>query len=162
MTRCILAIDPGASGACAFYFPDEAPGRIAVHDMPVADGRVSGVHLADLVRRYGPTEAIVELVGAMPKQGVASTFKFGAAVGAVYGVLGALAIPYSQVTPGKWKGRMGLSRDKEAARALAIRTFPSASDRLGRKKDHGRAEAALLAYYVAHKLEAEKPKNRKG
>lgn len=150
MTRCVLAIDPGASGACVFYFPDEAPGRIAVHDMPVADGQVSCVHLASLVRQYGPTEAIVELVGARPGQGVSSMFRFGASVGAVYGVLGALAIPYSQVTPGKWKRRLALGADKEEARALALRTFPAVADRFARKRDHGRAEAALLAYYAAH------------
>jgi hypothetical protein len=34
---CIMGIDPGLSGAIAFYFPD-APGRCAVEDMPVVDG----------------------------------------------------------------------------------------------------------------------------
>ncbi|MCA0318208.1 MAG: hypothetical protein LCH88_09080 [Proteobacteria bacterium] len=149
MTRCILGIDPGASGAIAFYFPD-VPGRVSVDDMPLVNGSVCCVTLAHRIAQMGPTEAIVELVGSMPKQGVSSTFKFGASVGAVHGVLGALAVPYALVTPGKWKRRMGLGSDKEQARALALRTFPAVAEKFSRKKDHGRAEAALLAYYAAH------------
>lgn len=152
MTRCILGIDPGASGALAFYFPDDASGRVAVHDMPFA-GTVSGGGLGDLIRQYGPTEAIVELVAAMPGQGVSSTFKFGLAAGAVHGALGALGIPYHLVTPGKWKRRMGLTSDKDASRAMACRLFPRVASSFARKRDDGRAEAALLAYYRVHQMD---------
>ena len=34
---CILGIDPGASGALAFYFPDQ-PELIGAEDVPVAGG----------------------------------------------------------------------------------------------------------------------------
>lgn len=147
--RIVLGIDPGASGALAFYWPDHL-GRVAVEDAPAVDGVVSAAAVARLIEKYGATEAVIETVGAMPGQGVSSMFRFGFSTGAVHGVLGALNIPYVQVTPTRWKKRMGLPADKEAARGMAIRTFPHVADRFSRKKDHGRAEAALLAYYAAH------------
>ena len=105
-------------------------------------------NLADALREHGPYRlATVELVNAMPGQGVSSTFRFGQATGAVAGVLGALAVPVRLVTPSKWKGALGLPADKEAARQRAIETWPHLAHRFARKMDHGRAEAALLALY---------------
>ena len=37
--------------------------------------------------------------------------------------------------------------DKEAARAMAVRTFPAIAPRFYRVKDHNRAEALLIARY---------------
>lgn len=144
--RVILGIDPGASGAVAFYRP-ERPREIEAHDVPVADGQIDAAALAHLIREAGVTEAMVERVGAMPKQGVASTFKFGMAYGAVLATAAALEIPIRQATPGRWKKHFRLSADKEQARGLAIRQWPG-SRAFSRKKDHGRAEAALLALYA--------------
>ena len=101
------------------------------------------------LKQMGPSVAIVESVSAMPGQGVSSTFKFGAAYGTVRGVIAALEIPVHLVTPGKWKKHFRLSADKEQARALALRLFPASSQHFERKKDHGRAEAALIARYGA-------------
>jgi hypothetical protein len=42
--RCILAIDPGLTGALAFYFP--AQDAITAEDMPVAAGNVDAATLA--------------------------------------------------------------------------------------------------------------------
>ena len=145
--RVILGVDPGASGAIAFYRPD-TPAEIEVHDTPLADGQVDGAALARIIRSSGATEAMVERVGAMPKQGVSSTFKFGMAYGAVLAACGVLMLPLRQETPGRWKKHFRLDADKEKARALAIRTWP-ASASFSRKKDHGRAEAALLALFAA-------------
>jgi hypothetical protein len=89
--HCILGIDPGLSGAVAFYFP-EAPDRVIAEDMPVAAGMVDCATLAARIRQMAPGLAIIERVASMPKQGVSSTFKFGTAYGAVVGVLAALEI----------------------------------------------------------------------
>lgn len=145
--RVILGVDPGASGAIAFYCPDR-PADIEVHDTPLADGQVDAAALARIVRASGATEAMIERVGAMPKQGVSSTFKFGMAYGAVLAACGVLMLPLRQETPGRWKKHFRLDADKEKARALAIRTWP-ASSCFSRKKDHGRAEAALIALFAA-------------
>lgn len=149
--NCILGIDPGVTGAVAFYFP-EAPDRIAVDDVPVAGGEISAPHLASLIRRYAPTMAVIEKVAAMPKQGVVSVFNFGRSYGDVRGVVGALNIPLHFVTPQKWKKHFGLTSDKDMSRMLAIRMFPGAADHFKLKKHDGRAEAALIALYGAEVL----------
>ena len=149
--RCILGIDPGISGAIAFYFPDH-PERVAVEDMPVAAGDVDAVTLANRIRAMAPDVVFLERVGAMPGQGVSSMFKFGRAYGTAIGVIGAAAIPLYLVTPATWKKAFRLSPDKEMSRALALRMFPSVADSFKRKKDDGRAEAALIARYGAETL----------
>lgn len=150
MSARILAVDPGLTGALALYVPAE-PRRIAVHDMPVAGKDVDPAALARLVRELAPTVAVVERVGAMPGQGVSSTFRFGVGYGMVQGVLGALEIPIHLVTPADWKRTYRLPADKEAARARAIQIWPSCPD-FARKKDAGRAEAALIARHGDEKL----------
>jgi crossover junction endodeoxyribonuclease RuvC len=143
---CIMGADPGHSGAISFYLPDH-PELVSVEDLPIVAGAIDVATLADLIRQMRPNRAVIERVASMPKQGVASTFKFGAAYGALLGVVGALTIPSTLVAATKWKRELGLSADKEEARALALRTWPARSELFKRKKDHGRAEAALLALW---------------
>ena len=145
---CILGVDPGVSGAIAFYFP-LATNRVAAEDVPTAGSEIDPVTLMRRLKQMGPTFAMVEQVSAMPGQGVSSMFKFGAAYGTVRGVIAALEIPVHLVAPSKWKKHFRLSADKEQARALALRLFPASSQHFERKKDHGRAEAALIARYGA-------------
>jgi hypothetical protein len=83
-----------------------------------------------------PTFAIVERVASMPKQGVSSTFKFGAPNGAIRGVLAALQIRTHLVSPAVWKKYFQLDSDKEKSRALALRTwYGLTSLRLNAKKN---------------------------
>ena len=156
----IIAVDPGQSGAIAHMHED---GRFCcVHDMPVVDKRVNAYLFAELVRRLKnesgePCRAIVEKVAAMPKQGVSSTFVFGAGYGVVLGVLAALRVPTGLVTPAEWKRKMRLSKSKEASRAECLKLFPDAVQMLQRKKDEGRAEAILLGFYVARLQKQHNP-----
>ena len=145
---CILGCDPGISGAIAFYFA-EHPELIAVEDVPTVDGSIDVATMAARIRQMSPNLAVIERVGSMPRQGVSSTFKFGAAYGAALGVIGALGIPSTLVTSTKWKRHFNLDADKEKARALALRMWPARSELFERKKDHGRAEAALIARWGA-------------
>jgi crossover junction endodeoxyribonuclease RuvC len=145
-----MGVDPGVSGAIAFFFPEESS-RIAVFDVPLVDGNINCSQLADIINTYKPDMAVIEMVGSMPGQGVSSTFKFGMAFGMVRGVVGSLMIPQHYVSPAKWKKYFGLAADKEKARELAIRNWPQ-SEHFRRKKDHGRAEAALLCKYGAEVL----------
>jgi hypothetical protein len=57
----VMGIDPGISGAVAFYFP-MVPSRIAVDDVPVAGGEINGYELARLIRMHRPTLAVIERV----------------------------------------------------------------------------------------------------
>ena len=145
MTKlCILAVDPGLSGALAFYFP--AQDAITAEDMPVAGHDIDAATVAARIAQLRPDLAIVELVASRPGQGVASVFKFGCGFGMVRGVIAASGVPLHLVTPGKWKRHFGLDADKEKSRALALRFWPTRSDIFGLKKYHGRAEAALIGW----------------
>jgi len=109
---------------------------------------ISGPLLADIVLATSRLVALVERVGPMPKQGLSSTFKFGRGVGLIEGVIGGALVPSGYVVPTVWKRHFGLVADKEAARQKAIELWPaSAAELFGRKKDHGRAEAALIALW---------------
>lgn len=147
---CILAVDPGVSGAVAWYFPGHS-NLISAEDMPVVAGEVDAATLARRIEQMRPDLAVVEQVSARPGQGVSSTFKFGAAYGIVRGVLAACGVPCHLVTPSRWKKHFRLYADKEKARAFALRLWP-ASEHFSRKKDHGRAEAALTARWAAETL----------
>jgi crossover junction endodeoxyribonuclease RuvC len=56
------------------------------------------------------------------------------------------------VSPAVWKKHFKLPADKEASRALALPLFPATAEHFARKKDHGRAEAALIARYGSEVL----------
>lgn len=148
---CVIGVDPGLSGAIAFYFPS-APERIAVEDMPVAGGEVSAALLAEMVVNYQPTLAVIEQVAAGHGWGRSACFNFGRSVGDVRGCLAALAIPIKYVSPVVWKKHYRLSRDKDESRARALQLFPSCAEHFKRKRDDGRAEAALIAKYGAEML----------
>lgn len=147
----IMGIDPGVSGAVAFYYPHPV-GRVSVHDVPVAGGEISSPHLASLIKTHAPSLAVIERVHAMKGQGVTSCFNFGRSYGDVRGVIGALNIPLHYVSPNTWKKYFGLSSDKDLSRKLAIQRFPAVAEHFSRKKDDGRAEAALIALYGAEVL----------
>lgn len=145
---CIAAIDPGKSGAIAFYFSSHSH-VVSVEDMPVVDHRINGVELASRINQMSPDACIIELVSSRPGQGVASMFNFGMSFGVAVGVVQALNIPLHFVTPSKWKKYFSLSSDKEESRRRAIDLWPESADRFSRRKDEGRAEAALIAKWGA-------------
>jgi crossover junction endodeoxyribonuclease RuvC len=147
----VVAIDSGLEGAGAVL--DAGDELVDSFDLPtIGDGakrRVDAANLADLIPQHGPYAfAIVEQVGARPGQGVSSMFRFGQAYGTILGVIGALAIPVRHVSPAKWKRALGLNSDGETSRARAIETWPAQAELFARKRDHSRAEAALLGLYA--------------
>jgi hypothetical protein len=147
----ILAIDPGVTGAIAFYAP-ERPEMIWVYDMPLVDGRVNALELRVMIERFKPSVALIEQVGPMPRDGVRQAWRFSAAFTTAHVVCSLSGIPIAMVTPKKWKQAMGLrgERDgKEYSRKRVIETFPKCAQYFSRKKDQSRAEAALLAVYAS-------------
>lgn len=147
----IVGVDPGLGGALAVAYQ----GRVDTFDMPTLDikgKRRIDMHalwtiVRDIRNVYAPALAVVEDVHAMPKQGVTSSFTFGRVAAAVEMALVAAGIPMHLVAPGAWKRLMGLSADKDASRLLASRLYPASASQWSRKKDDGRAEAAVLAHY---------------
>jgi crossover junction endodeoxyribonuclease RuvC len=146
MTDLIFGIDPGGTGAIARI--DSSGRLLSVIDMPYADGAVLAPVLASIILDGdGSRTAWVERAQAMPKQGVASVFRYGCGYGVILGVLGALEVPYQTVRPAEWKSAIGLTGDKNASRRRATELFPTHADAFARAKDDGRAEACLIARY---------------
>ena len=67
------------------------------------------------------------------------------AYGQCLGIVEALFIPIETVAPSVWKKAMQLNTSKENSRLRAIEMFPKFEHFFTRKRDHNRAEAALLA-----------------
>lgn len=149
----VVGIDIGATGALALL--DEGGELIAVEDMPIlADGpagrrTVNPALLADIVRRWQPSRAWIEFVGARPGEGAVGAFAFGRSSGTVAGVLGALGVVSATIAPVAWKRATGIppgkEKAKDAARAEAIRRWPKHASYFARVRDNGRAEACLIA-----------------
>jgi crossover junction endodeoxyribonuclease RuvC len=118
--RVVMGVDPGVTGGLAFV----SASRIEAFDIPVVAGEVDVDELVRVIQRFTPTLAVVEKAGAMPKQWVASTFKYGVAYGALRAALVACNVPTHLVAASKWKRFYGLDSDKEKARAMAVRMWP--------------------------------------
>jgi len=141
--RPIMGVDPGMYGGVAFAYDHD----VIALDIPLAGPDVDVDELVRVIRMYHPRYAVVERSGSMPKQGIASTFRYGVAVGCIRGAIIACGVPLELVAPVTWKKHFRIARDKELARGLAIRLWPGTGF-FARKKDHGRAEAALIARYA--------------
>lgn len=153
----VLGIDPGSSGAVALLEsrPDGPPLLIAAEEVPfltIRKGKrnttvINPGALATTIREWQIDAAWMELVGAMPKQGVASMFAFGRSVGQVEGILATLGVTVSYIAPPVWKLAIGIKAGstKDASRAKASQLWPGKAGLFARAKDDGRAEAALIA-----------------
>ena len=143
--KCYLGIDPGATGAIALFCDDGCG---------VCDYGPEAVHtLREWLADHSITLCALEKVNAMPGQGVTSMFNFGANLGWWRGVLDALSIPYVEVRPQKWMKACNVPPKKDKADKpgleVARKMFPSMADHLARKRDNGRADALLLAYWAS-------------
>jgi crossover junction endodeoxyribonuclease RuvC len=96
--------------------------------------------------RYRTALAVVETAQPRPRQGSCSSFRYARATGALEATVTLCGVPVEFAAPAAWKRFFRLpGKDKERARRLALERFPAAHAAFARKKDHGRAEAALSA-----------------
>lgn len=150
----ILAIDPGLNNGIAIL--DCERRLLLATEIPVigegANRRLNMTSFASIILQFRIEHAVIEDVAAMPKQGVSSMFRFGRATGAIEGALAALKVPTSFIRPAIWKRDIGAkAKQAEDIRALAIRTWPDQAHRFARKRDHNRAEAALIGlWFLQH------------
>ena len=144
-----IGIDPGLTGAIAKV----QGGNIEVWDMPTLELRkkrfVNAPMLADLISsiRTPECEVILERVSARPGQGVTSMFSFGTSCGIIQGIIAALHLPLTLVSPQEWRKQMGVPKGKDGSRQRVLELRPDLASRFSRKKDHGRADAVLMALY---------------
>jgi crossover junction endodeoxyribonuclease RuvC len=132
-----LGVDVGASGAMAVL--DPLGTVISVQRLEATQHDVWTWLAAQRVR-FG----VIEKVSAMPKQGVASTFKFGTSFGFCQGMLVAAGIRFEFATPQKWQKALDCRTggDKNISKARAQALFP------GVKVIHANADALLLAEFA--------------
>lgn len=155
-----VGIDPGLTGGIVALNERSEVLHISAFVPVVGDFDAHG--LSDLLTDIRTMEAsslkimaAVEKVGAMPKQGVSSTFKFGKTYGQILGVLAAKLIPYELVTPQAWTKEMlaGENKDdrKNRAKVVAQRLFPELNlmaTARSRVVHSGMADALLIAEFI--------------
>ena len=137
-----VGIDPGKTGAIAVLRHDGV--IIGVTKMPTTPkdvwDEIWGIHHDSIEEK---AFIYIEKVGAMPKQGIASTAKFMRGYGILIGCLAASGIPYDFVAPGVWQKAMGCltGGNKNISKAKAQQLFPD------QKITHVNADALLIAEY---------------
>lgn len=160
-----LGIDPGQTGALSIFNQNPIDGEWYLLTIIDYNDRVIIHSLRELVAVNTLCSVVVESVHSAPGQGVSSTFKFGANFGWWLGVLDALDISYTLVSPQKWQGALfkkyktptgGLKgTTKEISLRVAKELFSRELDTkwwFERKRDHGRSDASLIGWYGIQKL----------
>lgn len=105
MKKIFIGIDPGKTGAIATIASNGFVEILDYEDPLLID------YMHSISRSKGV--AVIEKVGAMPRQGVVSTFKFGTNYGVWQGILKTLRIPFVFCTPTKWQKEVYESTQKE-------------------------------------------------
>jgi hypothetical protein len=136
-----IGIDPGKTGAIAVVDGDEM--TVRVFDMPgtieekrAILSKIGSVRCAWIEKPFFPRMI-----------GIKNAVTIAQAYGEMKACLFYAGVPTNEIQPAGWKKHFGLSSDKDASRAYASSVFPDQAHLWARKKDDGRAEAALIAYY---------------
>ena len=139
----VLGIDPGQAGGIALL----EDGQLAkAWKMPDTEHDVFDL----ILDAAAPVRAIayIELAHSMPKQGVASSFKFGVGYGGLRMALIAAEVPFHTVQPHVWQAATGSlgHGDKNVTKRRAQEWFP------GIQVTHALADALLIAAYGYRQL----------
>ncbi len=158
--RYYLGVDPGFTGALAFY--DPLAMSLKIYDVPTikikkpSGGVKTEVDMYELARIIGLeaehiTSATIEKVTGVANQGVTSIFNFGFSTGVITMAIASYHIPIITVPPATWKRSFLLGSNKGESIERAKELFPAFTHYWKLKKHDGRAEAALIACYAATK-----------
>lgn len=156
-SKLYLGIDPGQSGG--FGFIDSS---VSVVPMPSTERDIWDriVHIQSVfgVHQRREVVAVIEKVHSMPKQGVASSFKFGMGYGGLRMALIAARIPFEEIPPQTWMKALGIPSKKESEskaqwkqrlRGKAQQLFPDVPVTLKT------CDALLIAEYCRRKHEGK-------
>jgi crossover junction endodeoxyribonuclease RuvC len=151
----VVGIDPGQTGALAEIRSD---GSIHVEAFSSECWWLS-VSEAIQFRARADAHFFLEHVASMPKQGIASTFKFGRNFGMLEGMLVAHRARFELVRPQVWQQGLhaGIEKslDPKARSLIAVqRLFPGVNlvAPRGRVPHAGAVDALLIAEYGRRKL----------
>ena len=148
----IMGIDPGFSGALAVLDSDL---KIEfVMDMPIIKvGKKRELDEARLsvifkMWRSKSINGALEKSQTMPNQGIVSSGRYMASYGFLRGLCVGNGIPYHLIQPQTWKKAMmpDMGKEKGASIQKVSQLYPELS--LTRVKDHGIADAILIARYL--------------
>lgn len=131
-----IGIDPGQSGGISIL------SEVSAQAWKMPDTEKDCAELLDeLVSSVGFRVCFIENVHSMPKQGVASSFKFGRSYGFLRGLLIGLKIPFEEITPQVWQKEMNCRTggDKNVSKAKAQQLWPEL------KITHATADSLLIA-----------------
>jgi hypothetical protein len=127
MRKQLVCIDPGMSGAMAYFDNDEI---VRAENMPPTMPDLVD-KLRELAIAHPSIHCVVERVGGyVPGNSCPAAVKFGRHCGNIEATLYALGIPTTQVAPSVWMKRLG--------------TFPK------EKKDRKNAIKAMMATQYPH------------
>ena len=155
--RITLGVDPGIQGAIA-VLADGDPVKFI--DMPTVE-RANGGNAVDAHRLAASVRGVMQqyhgaffsaaLEPPSTRKGESPTLgqRSGEGYGIIKGVLGTLGLHWCEVRPQTWKKYFALiGTEKDVARLYAMQRFPRVAQCLSRKKDNGRADAALIGYWA--------------
>lgn len=142
----IIGVDPGVSGAIAEMYHDGVCWRVKCHDMPKDAPELNDL-VSDIVNREQVSFAVLEKPFYPPGISSQSMGRIGEGYGMLRGVFAAHKVPMYTVRPKEWKKALNVSASKDEARNRAGEFFPFDADFWRLKKHHGRAEAAMIAFY---------------
>ncbi len=153
--KTYIGIDPGFSGAmaCLYEVWDTTTieyNKLDVVDMPIIKATKNELDEAGIVaffELHEPDMVVIEKSQTMPGQGISSTGRYMESYGRIRGICAGMKIPYTLIHPRTWKRVMMADMGKEKGESI-LRTkqlFPHVE--LPLKKDHGKADACLIAEY---------------
>ena len=142
-------IDVGFSGAIAIL--DKAGEIIYTTDMPIITvgkkRELNEPQIRNILEMHRPLSVGIEKAQTMPGQGISSSGRYMASYGLLRGICVGLKVKYQLIHPKTWKKAMmpDMPKEKEASIMRVGQLYPDLV--LGRKKDHGIADAILIAKY---------------
>ncbi len=156
MSKSVIGIDPGMTGALCFYSAMEK----ITYEMPTYDvmknggkrKKINTQGVLEILRFCRPEHIFIEQVSAQPGNGAAAAFTYGFGAGVLEACVASCGIPFTYVLPQVWKKELNCPKDKNAARVRASQLIPELSHNWSLKRQDGVAEAALIALYGFRKM----------
>jgi Holliday junction resolvasome RuvABC endonuclease subunit len=120
----LVGIDPGFKGGLAIFDDEKV---IFCCPMPIVTvkvgkkdrNKIDGITITKLLKEYNVSQIIIEQVHAFPGQGGVGNFSFGQNFGTLLGIFEALGIPYTEISPMKWK-KFIFGKDREEGKNQGI------------------------------------------
>jgi len=154
----LIGIDPGKDGA----FAKIGIGEPVCMTMPEDIYEVNEFISKSKDENLDQIHVFIEKAQAYPKQGVSSSFNYGAGYGTLCGILIANKIAFTAVPANRWARRMHIgaskSTSKEKSLEVVRKIFPNVNllaTKRSRKPHEGIIDALLIAEYGRRLLNGE-------